>query len=291
MNTVVSATLPAAVLPRMRRGAAPPWYYRASGKGEPIVLLHGLGMSHAVWDAVTPRLSATHRVIAFDIAGFGCTPPLSAGTCPTVQHLTDGLCDSLRDLGINDPVHLVGNSLGGTIALEAARRGRARTVVAISPACLWNATPPVHVRYLFAAMHGFARHYPALARSAMTVRWLRELALAVPLSPGSGCMTVADARRTLEALAGSTRFRETFEATRAPFVGGRSITVPVTIVFGNRDLILNRRSRVRDQVPSHTRWIEQKGWGHVPMWVDPIGVARLILSATTVQEDILAVGT
>jgi len=269
-----------AVLPGLPGVNTTPWHHRVSGKGRPIVLLHGLGMSHAVWDAVTPHLASTRRVIAFDIAGFGLTPPLTSGIPPTVPHLTDALDDSLRNLGIDDPVDLVGNSLGGTIALEAARRGRARTVVAISPACLWKARPPFHVGYLFSAMYMSARHCPALLREAMAWRWLRELALAVPLSPGSRRMTIADARRTVEALASSTRFRETFEATRAPFVGGGSIAVPVTIAFGTRDVILNARSRVRDHVPPHTRWIEPRGWGHVPMWADPAGVARLILNAT-----------
>ena len=46
------------------------------------LLLHGIGMSHAAWSAVTPYLCATRRVIAFDTAGFGLTPPLPSGTDP-----------------------------------------------------------------------------------------------------------------------------------------------------------------------------------------------------------------
>ena len=39
-------------------------------------------------------------------------------------------------------------------------------------------------------------------------------------------------------------------------------------------------SRQRSELPSHTRWIEKRSWGHVPMWCDPEGVADLILEGT-----------
>ena len=71
-------------------------------------------------------------------------------------------------------------------------------------------------------------------------------------------------------------FEATFENTRRPF-SGRGITVPLTVAFGGRDYILPRWSRVRSELPTHTRWLEMPNWGHVPMWVDPEGVARLIL--------------
>ncbi len=56
--------------------------------------------------------------------------------------------------------------------------------------------------------------------------------------------------------------------------------MPVTIAFGSRDWILPRWSRYRERLPSHVRWIEKAGWGHVPMWADPAGVAQLILDGT-----------
>ena len=77
-------------------------------------------MSHAAWNAVTPYLCSTRRVIAFDIAGFGLTPPLPRGTLPTMANLVEGLDRSLHEMDIELPVDLAGNSLGGSIALEAA---------------------------------------------------------------------------------------------------------------------------------------------------------------------------
>jgi hypothetical protein len=54
----------------------------------------------------------------------------------------------------------------------------------------------------------------------------------------------------------------------------------VTVAFGARDLILTGGARQRTALPAHTRWITKARWGHVPMWVDPRGVAQLILEGT-----------
>jgi pimeloyl-ACP methyl ester carboxylesterase len=255
------------------------WHYRETGSGRPLILLHGIGMSQAAWSAVTPCLCATRRVIAFDIAGFGLTPSLPVGTPPTIAHLVDGLEQSIRELNLNVPVDIGGNSLGGCLALEAARRGLARSVVAISPIGLWKAHPAPHVKYVFRGMRFMARNFPNLLKVTVRQSWLRELALAVPISVGSRRMPASDARRAVDDLAASPAFEETFDNTGAPF-SGREITVPVTVAFGDRDWILPGGSQRRTELPPQTRWIRTRGWGHVPMWVDPLGVSKLILEGT-----------
>jgi pimeloyl-ACP methyl ester carboxylesterase len=255
------------------------WRYRETGSGRPLVLLHGIGMSHSAWNAVTPYLRATRRVIAFDIAGFGLTPPLPPGTLPTIANLVEGLERSLHELGLGLPIDVAGNSLGGCMALEAARRGIARSVVAISPCGLWRTHPAPHVKYIFGGMRFMARQFPNLVKASIRGSWVRELALAVPLSVGSRRMPASDALRAVDDLAASASFEETFENTRRPFAG-RDITMPVTVAFGDRDWILPKGSRLRIGLPDHTTWISKRGWGHVPMWADPRGVAQLILEGT-----------
>lgn len=255
------------------------WHFHETGCGRPLVLLHGIGMSHAAWNAVTPHLAPTRRVIAFDIAGFGATPRLPRGTAPTIPHLADGLAQALLAIGIDGPVDIAGNSLGGTLALEAARRGIARTVVALSPAGLWRTHDAVHVKYVFKALRLMAAHIPRAMKMIMRVPALREAALAVPISIGSRHMPAIDARRAVDDLAIATGFEDTFDNTRRPFIA-HDITAPVTVVFGDYDWILTGGSRCRSALPPHTRWIEKHGWGHVPMWIDPTGVAQLILEAS-----------
>ncbi len=255
------------------------WHHNTTGTGEPLILLHGLGMSRVVWNPVTPYLSSTRAVIAFDIAGFGSTPALPQGITPTLSHLVDALEQSIGDLGIAVPVDIAGNSLGATMALEAARRGLARSVVAISPPGLWKSHPPSQLKYIFGALRFAATKFPNLLKATMRNPLSREMVLSVPVSLGSHRMPVDDAVRSVDELAAASAFEETFESTDAPFCG-KDISVPVTVAFGTRDLILTKRARRRDGLPPQTRWVIKPGWGHVPMWVDPRGVAQLILEGT-----------
>jgi len=255
------------------------WHYLEAGSGRPLILLHGIGMSLSAWNAVTPYLRSTRRVIAFDTAGFGLTPPLPEETPPTVANLVAGLVRSLRAIGIDAPVDIAGNSLGGSMALEAARRGLARSVVAISPAGLWTKHGAPHVRYVFGAMRFMARNVPRLLKAAVERPLLRELTLAVPLSAGSCRMSAGDAWQAIDDLASAQAFEETYRNTRGPLsVSG--IDVPVTVAFGDRDWILPKGSQRQDGLPAHTRWVKPHRWGHVPMWIYPAGVAQLILEGT-----------
>jgi pimeloyl-ACP methyl ester carboxylesterase len=255
------------------------WHYVETGSGRPLVLLHGIGMSGSVWNSVTPYLSATRRVIAFDIAGFGRTPPLARTTSPTSANLAAALEESVRVMDLELPVDIAGNSLGGLIALEAAKRGLARSVVAIAPPGLWKDHGAAYVKYLFATLRFLARKAPSVLKAMMRPPALRELALAIPISVGSGRMPVSAALGVIDDLAEATGFEDTFLATATPFTG-RHIAVPLTVVFGDRDFILPNGSRRRDELPAHTRWITKRGWGHVPMWIDPVGVSQLILEGT-----------
>jgi pimeloyl-ACP methyl ester carboxylesterase len=109
---------------------------------------------------------------------------------------------------------------------------------------------------------------------------MRELVLAVPISVGSRRMPASDARRAVEDLARATAFEAAFEQVQHPY-SATAIAVPVTVAFGERDWILTNGSRRRDSLPAHARWIEPRGWGHVPMWIDPAGVSQLILEGTS----------
>lgn len=256
------------------------WHYQACGHGRPLILLHGIGMSHAAWRPVLPALAQVRHVIAFDAPGFGLTPPLSDGMLPTASNLASDLIESLSSLGLDMPVDIAGNSMGGTMALEVAKRGRARSVVAISPAGLWQRGISPNVRYVFQGLRSIVRMMPAIARAALRHEAMRELLLSTPLSPGSGTMPEEDAIRVLEDLINARAFETTFSSFEA-FSGGQDIRIPLTIAFGQADRILPPAAQRRELLPVHTRWLSPEAWGHVPMWVDPEGVSRLILQGTS----------
>ena len=107
--------------------------YTRKGSGEPLVLLHGIGHRRQAWDPVLDLLAESYDVIAVDLAGFGESPAYPDGVPYTMDNAAADLSANFAAWGIEKP-HLVGNSLGGAIALELAARGLARSVTALSPA-------------------------------------------------------------------------------------------------------------------------------------------------------------
>ena len=103
------------------------------GSGPPMVLVHGLGGCHVNWMAVGPALATRARVVAPDLAGFGRTP--LAGRSASVeanQRLLDRFLDAVAD----EPAILVGNSMGGLIAMMEAAHDPAKVerLVLVGPA-------------------------------------------------------------------------------------------------------------------------------------------------------------
>src|SRR5687767_8665341 len=108
------------------------------GQGEPLLLLHGIGGELCIWEPVLEALARRADVIAVDLPGFGRSPALPEGVVPTPGALAAAIARLLDELAI-DSAHLVGNSLGGWVALELAAISRARSVTALCPAGLWGA--------------------------------------------------------------------------------------------------------------------------------------------------------
>jgi len=107
------------------------------GQGSALVLLHGLGGTWEAWRPVLPALEARHRVHAITLPGHHGGPAYAGSGDATVAGLADQIIASLRAQGIAR-AHVAGNSLGGWLSLELARRGFARSVVAFSPAGGWR---------------------------------------------------------------------------------------------------------------------------------------------------------
>lgn len=83
----------------------------------PLVLLHGTSASLHTWDAWVAALKSDHRVVRFDLPGFGLTGP-APDNIYSLDRYTETLMGVLDQLGINRCI-IVGNSLGGSIAWYA----------------------------------------------------------------------------------------------------------------------------------------------------------------------------
>ena len=89
-------------------------YYEAAGRGPAVVLLHGGFGDRRMWDAQFGDLSRDFRVVRYDHRGFGRSPAADTAYSPV-----DDLARLLDHLRI-DRAHLVGNSLGGALAIDFA---------------------------------------------------------------------------------------------------------------------------------------------------------------------------
>jgi pimeloyl-ACP methyl ester carboxylesterase len=108
-----------------------------AGQGDPVVCIHGLGGTKASFLTTIADLSATRRVIAMDLPGFGdSVKPLDAGyDAPYFARAVTALLDELE----LDSAHLVGNSMGGRVAIETGLLdpARVRSLVLLAPALAW----------------------------------------------------------------------------------------------------------------------------------------------------------
>src|SRR3954453_19356825 len=112
--------------------------HHRGGFGAPLVLIHGIGHTWRGWKPMLPLLEERFDVLAVDMPGFGRSEPFPPTVDSPPEALADAVEDEMARAGF-DRAHIAGNSLGGWVALELARRGRAETVTALSPAGLQHA--------------------------------------------------------------------------------------------------------------------------------------------------------
>lgn len=92
-----------------------PWHRDA----RPVVFHHGIGTNRDIWCDWLPEVAAQHRVVRFDFRGFGASAVPPADHQWTMRELIDDVLD-VADIAGSEPVHVIGESMGGTIALAAA---------------------------------------------------------------------------------------------------------------------------------------------------------------------------
>src|ERR1700761_8987423 len=105
------------------------------GSGRPLLLVHGLGAGWRSWEPILDGLAARREVIAIDLPGFGATPSLDGEV--SIATLTDSVARFVDDHGL-DGVSTAGQSMGGRIVLELARRGIGGDTVALDPGGFWS---------------------------------------------------------------------------------------------------------------------------------------------------------
>jgi pimeloyl-ACP methyl ester carboxylesterase len=264
----------------------PVHYLDFGGDGMPLVMVHGLGGNAMNWMAVGPELAKNHRVLALDLAGFGRTPLFNrSATLGANAELVHSFIEQV----IGEPTILMGNSMGGHIAiLEAADHPRwVAALILVDPAI-----PGVHVRRPDPTMLGVmaALTLPGLAdfvidRRARVLgpeRLVRETIALVAVDPSRIDAEVIDAHVQLmreRGNLGRQASRAFLQAVRS--LGLRmadprfwskikKVEAPALVVHGELDRLIPV-SAVRELVRRRPDWNLEviEGVGHVPMMETP----------------------
>lgn len=254
-------------------------HHHREGSGHPLVLIHGVGHHWQAWRPVIDRLSGEHDVLAVDSPGFGRSDPLPGNLEPTVWAYADAFEKFFSDQGLDRP-DVAGNSMGGAIALELARRRVVRSATALSPAGFWTRGELRYAQVSLGVLAGVpARLRPALTALARTRAG--RAALFAQLAARPATMPGDEAAGTLTDVWASPVFSAALRAfDHYEFTAGNELAgVPVTVAWGGHDRLLpygRQAPRARAALPQarHVTLCT----GHVPFFDDPDAVAEVISS-------------
>ncbi|MCK9249944.1 MAG: alpha/beta fold hydrolase [Solirubrobacteraceae bacterium] len=244
-----------------------------TGSGVPVLLVHGLGHHRHTWAPVARRLTDGHEVLAIDLPGFGESRDVRL-RWPTVPALADRIARELERWGIDRP-HVVGNSLGGAIALELAARGRARSVTALSPGGFIGSPDRLQTIGALTALR-LRSLLPLGLQHAIIRSRAGSRVYAAGLYADHRRLTPEAALADAVAIKYAPAFERTLIAnTTYGFRGAPP--VPTTIAWADRDRILpvSTVRRVRERVPGARVEILER-CGHVPMVDAPDAIVRLV---------------
>jgi pimeloyl-ACP methyl ester carboxylesterase len=258
-------------------------YAHRGGAGAPLLLLHGVGHRWGAWAPVLPALEESFAVVACDSPGFGASPPLPADVPRTIPRYVDAFAAFLLEQGIDRP-HVAGNSMGGAIALELARRGLVRSATAFSPAGFWGAPGLRWCQGSLGLVGAIPQPLrPALRRALQHPSGRRALLSELVKRPAdvpaheaiADVNALWDGPSLMQCLRGFADYR----CVAAPAMPHG---VPITVAWGDRDRLLppwTQARRARRVVPAarHVR-IDA---GHLPYFDAPAQVVALIRETAT----------
>jgi pimeloyl-ACP methyl ester carboxylesterase len=251
------------------------------GAGPPLVLLHALGSSRAAWDPVVPALAESFDVIAVDLPGFGGSAPLPPEVEAHPARLAESVGGLLDELHIDRP-HVVGNSLGGWIALELAAMRPMASLTLLAPAGLWRRATPLYDLVSLRLTRWASRH-ATRTLSRLVAHPLGRILVLGQIHGRPTRMTPEQARAEIAALGTAPGFDAALAGTvHRHYRAGPALGAPVTVAIGSRDLVLLPwQSRHLDQLPPGTRSVPLPGCGHLPMSDDPAAVIAVITASTS----------
>lgn len=248
----------------------------------PVLLLHGISRSLEDWSEQVERLSRRFHVIAPDQPGFGFSARRD-GPADLVA-LADGVAGTLRELGETRPCHVIGNSLGGAVAMQllASHPDRVASLTLVNSAGFGaEVTPLLRMLSLPGLGRYAATHSTPAGTRLMERRIFADPALATPErvahamriaeQPGTGAFLYEIANHLGTARGVRPQWRDELLAAVAAHPR------PTLLIWGDRDRILPavQLGAARRQFPGAQVHLFA-GAGHMPQIERPDEFADLV---------------
>jgi pimeloyl-ACP methyl ester carboxylesterase len=249
----------------------------------PVLLVHGIGRSLEDWDPQYERLSAGHRVIAVDVPGFGFSDRPDGPI--TLSTFAKGVLGAVDVLGETRPLHVVGNSLGGAIAMQilANRPERVASLALIDPAGFGSEVTMLLRMLTLPVIGPLSTRRPTRASAKLLERTIfADPALATKaridhaLAIGGQPHTGAVMRETAVHLGTARGVRPGWRRQLAAFAAQHPR--PTLVMWGDRDRVLpaHHLDEARRVFP-HAETHLLPGIGHMPQIECPDEFADLML--------------
>lgn len=258
--------------------------YTRRGQGEPLVLLHGIGHRRAAYEPVLDELARHYDVIAADLPGLGDSPPLPHGTGYSAENVAAAIAENFTAWGVDRP-HVVGNSLGGLLSIALAQRGDVRSATCLSPAGYFRP---------WSLLQATVTLLPLKLGSYLPKRVLRAVSR-LPIGRrliGFSLYSHPD-RYTAERVYGDALamrhgqgfWRYFIRCFPLGFTSPESFRgsarVPITIAWGDKDLILHKsQAKLAAKRMRGVEFVTLADCGHVPMGDSPEQVVAAIRATT-----------
>ena len=231
-----------------------------------LVAIHGLGSASSAWKLLQSKLDSRFELITLELPGHE-NSKITATSDMTPSILAEMVNGALEEDGILK-FHLIGNSLGGWVALEMAAKfpNQVQSVTALAPAGLWL-KPKEHRNMQLSFNRYLAKLTKKINGKIIRLKFFRRIGFQA-VSPRWKSLSIQTCLDAANAMASATGYFEIWDATFGnKFDKSISANIPVTILFGDSDKTLPAKtSQEKSLAPSHCEWVVLPNTGHAPMW-------------------------
>jgi len=201
------------------------------GSGPPVVLLHGLGSTSKVWEHLTTLLASNHRVLTFDLLGFGDSPKPD-WLDYTVDDHAQAIWSAVKKRNVAGPIVFVGHSMGCLVAVHIARLhpGYVKRLVLYEMPLYTEASSLKRYTMLrklyFAAYNRVLKHPNYSPSNARMIQKLAARLAGFEISKQTWTPFVKSLKNTI--------------MTQTTADDMKRLTIPMDVIYGSRDRVVLR---------------------------------------------------